>query len=256
MNKKTVKPLIKLLIITVLIFGFYYSNQVEPVEDKRVESAIDNFSGNMNLSEFEFTFNLERDEADFYKLEAVGWMDRREKNLAAGEFSFATYKDDDIEAMGEFIFNDSDLYFKFFEEDLSYSSGSHINSVYGNEIIGKWVRVDFDFNLFTAVSESKISVSEAHPDEEIDENEVFHYELEIEEGFVSGAEVFLSQETLLPYRVIMEDQLTVEEGSKFSDGLFSFPVRSKPHFSFEINFQEPEDGEVGGLEIPEEYIDL
>ena len=248
----TKKTIIKFLIITILVLGIYYGNQVTPVEEKRAKATLDNFNG-LEAVSFDLDAELASSREGFYELTINNGY--KEKERGSGSFRLETSFDgNNLNLEGDYRYFESDFYF-LVEEIADEGAESFLNTYQINE--DQWVRVDNNFRIpqIELVQESVTVISE---DEEIDEKEMYNYDLSLSIGELTdeslSAEIMTGKEDLNPYKIEIDDQLELNDDLGLNSGFPTFSTGSSPTFKFSADlFDFDEEKE---LEEPSEYIEI
>lgn len=251
--ENTKKTIIKFLIITILVLGFYYGSQVTPVEEKRTKATVDNFN-QLEAVSFDLEVELASSRDGFYDLTINDGY--KGKNSGSGSFELETSFDgDDLNLKGDYRYFESDFYFLIEELGPDQEAEIFFETYQMDE--GQWVKMDnfFEIPQMEMVEESVTVISE---DEEINEKEMYNYEFSLSMDELTDesllVEVMTGKEDLNPYKIDVDDQLELNADLGPESGFPVFSTGSSPTFKFSANlFDFDEEKE---LEEPSEYIEI
>ncbi len=232
--------------------------QVEPVERKRAEAALNNFN-NFSAAEFEIDGSLTKDDGESYLFEIKGYMERGDKSKGGGTFNLNTENGSEQEMKGDFVFERPYLYFTV--DESTSSDGALLNNL-PSEIFEEenqqWVKMEIPEEYFKKrISLKNEEIEVISEEEELNEKEMFHYKImaNLNDFFKEDfeAEIFTGTEDLNIYKLFIESRLELTEDLNF-DPLFELLSESK--FELDLKAEFFNFDEVQSISTPENFLEL
>lgn len=251
-----IKKISRLIIIAILIIGFYYAAQVEPAAKKRIEVAVDNFQ---SLNSFSFLAKLELEDAreGFYDLNLNGKYDA---SKVTGTYNLLTrIKGTNQEIEGNYIYDtkNENLFISFTEDGLpitleKFFARKEINIETAR---ASWIMIPFKLSDFQFVKKDIEVISEQ---EEINGKEMYEYAIAVNTDlFEDALEAVVStgKENLYLHRIKVEEEVTLARNLHFEDPFPKISQGSSPTLLLEIDFSNFNSEEVD-INLPEKFIKL
>ncbi len=253
MDNKT-KKIFKLIVIAVLIIGFYYASEVKPIEEKRVEATVDNFK-NADSFGFRGKLSLEDSREGFYDLEIDGFYGREG---VFGDYKLSTgIEGSTQEVRGSYIYGDGQLFLSFAEDGLPIT----LEGFFGERGVdietarGSWLALPFDYDFYFSVAEGEMAT--LSEEEEIDEKKMYKYDAPIEINIFRDSVktiLYTGMDDLNLYRAEIEDRVSLTRNIDLGQPFSKISTGSSPTFILEIDFFDfNEEKEV---DFPDEFIEL
>ncbi len=257
MSKKSIKTLIKLMIVGILVFGFYQSQNLTPVEERRATAAIDNFQS-LNSFQVNFEGYIEETDTRVYEAKMNSYFNRTDSGLKSkGEFSLKIPNENSSEKIeGELITTEESFFILPDPESISVIEELGYSDFTEREL-NSWMKYDLDNPTedIKIYPDSTITISE---DEKINDTEVYHYRTELsgfnflEEDF--EVDLFTGKEDLNIYRISTKQEINFSKDVDFFHSAMNFSTGSSPTLDFQIEFSG--FNEEKEIQLPEEYMDI